>query len=1260
MTRPATADDYFDAPTSALPLVGRAPQLEDELDQPSALTAGAEHFAAGVLPAGAGVAAFPIGAEGGAFVGAFGGPFAPVTVPVGTLVGGFGAAGLASWGVGKGQQSIADELTEGGYSATLARGARYHPYASFGGDLGAQLPFMRLGWNGVTPALAGGALSGGFEAGSDYAREGKVDPWKIGGATAFGLAMGRNTRLGDFVQQPATSLITRIATRGGSTIERLAADDVTDQGAAAFHVDEADVAAREAAIAETHPNLSPATRRSYATAEALAAAGGDRRTPDERAAATVIESDAHAEASNPYSGPGAAAEHGAKLTAATAALETDSPMPDLGRPIDAPVPALPRDAWHGAVKHVESRDNPDAVSPKGALGRMQVMPATAANPGHGIRPAADHSDAELSRVGDELLDALGAKYGDQVLATAAYNGGEGRVDKWLRSIGDPRTGEISHAEWVRRIPIAETKDYVRKVYAAAGHDMPEGAAVRPDVLAAEGDENPSSAPASAEAYVDRYLAGEGRGDSVADLELQQFAANNAAAIEAEFARRGDLSPSEGGVAAGAVDRGASAATPTGGREAAMAGGFDPLPHLAALRDYVKDRGNSLDASAIADKLGLEVDQARRVMSVLASARESGIQVAYRRQPVIGADGKPKMRGGKPETIRVATGYRRTMERRGPVDVLTFLADRGGLRNDEGHDLAKGRGLGRVMIPGAGALVRKSGMSIDAAGELLHEAGYFTGDRPTENEVLQLIERGARAKVYKPDEAADAAIAARGREMDESERRAREDIAAEAEPYGGLDDEQTELAVSFVARGETAEDAVLMAVEQLAGERVAAGAIEADNPEYDYDIPGFDDRPGTEPPKDWDPFADDDRGASAAAGEARGRPGGDAGDAGGRGEVRGSAAEGGGEPQSLERYSDPAGEGTAALADAIEHDLRMLVGRPASREPAAAEQGSWLDRVTAGQERYQRTIGDLWRLPLDDLDALLEKSVAAERADLRTALEKSGIEPSPRLLSAIENGDPERAGDMLITTIERHTGEDLSGELERLLQPKWQDQPEGGLPMSTDIKAIIQAHARAADFGDDDEHMLASEVGWAMRDLNRGEFEAVDQGKGSVKAQAAVVTMKAGFESLVARGKSSADMPRLVAGAMVKNGVNPATANELTGLIFDMLRDAAGPRRAAEPTRALPEASQSALPAPVDPNIAALDRQRAELGAAAPLRKPVEQDGTMGLALFDQADQPQFRLSDEGDPTTIKAVLDEIDADRAAVDALKGCMPGGGT
>jgi hypothetical protein len=54
-------------------------------------------------------------------------------------------------------------------------------------------------------------------------------------------------------------------------------------------------------------------------------------------------------------------------------------------------------------------------------------------------------------------------------------------------------------------------------------------------------------------YVDRYMAGEGRGDTDTDLQMQEFAANNSEAIEAEFARR----TAEEAVDAGVSDVGGS-------------------------------------------------------------------------------------------------------------------------------------------------------------------------------------------------------------------------------------------------------------------------------------------------------------------------------------------------------------------------------------------------------------------------------------------------------------------------------------------------------------------------------------------------------------------------------------------------------------------------------------------------------------------------------------------------------------------------------
>ena len=53
--------------------------------------------------------------------------------------------------------------------------------------------------------------------------------------------------------------------------------------------------------------------------------------------------------------------------------------------------------------------------------------------------------------------------GSYPLAVAAYNAGPGNVNKWLAANGDPRNGGVGWIEWIERIPIYETKNYVQRV-----------------------------------------------------------------------------------------------------------------------------------------------------------------------------------------------------------------------------------------------------------------------------------------------------------------------------------------------------------------------------------------------------------------------------------------------------------------------------------------------------------------------------------------------------------------------------------------------------------------------------------------------------------------------------------------------------------------------------------------------------------------------------------------------------------------------------
>lgn len=104
-----------------------------------------------------------------------------------------------------------------------------------------------------------------------------------------------------------------------------------------------------------------------------------------------------------------------------------------------------------SVIFAESSGNPNAVSPKGARGLMQLMPGTQDDPGYGVAPARDDSAAENVRVGSEYLAALQNKYGNTPTALAAYNWGPGNVDNWLAQGADPN-----------KLP-AETRSYISKV-----------------------------------------------------------------------------------------------------------------------------------------------------------------------------------------------------------------------------------------------------------------------------------------------------------------------------------------------------------------------------------------------------------------------------------------------------------------------------------------------------------------------------------------------------------------------------------------------------------------------------------------------------------------------------------------------------------------------------------------------------------------------------------------------------------------------------
>lgn len=120
-----------------------------------------------------------------------------------------------------------------------------------------------------------------------------------------------------------------------------------------------------------------------------------------------------------------------------------------------------------AVARQESALSHNVTSPAGAKGLMQLMPATAKQTAkkNGIRyqSSKDLFKPETNiKLGSsyykEMLDRFG---NNRILATAAYNAGPHRVDRWLKE----SDGKLPFDAWVETIPFKETRNYVQNVLA---------------------------------------------------------------------------------------------------------------------------------------------------------------------------------------------------------------------------------------------------------------------------------------------------------------------------------------------------------------------------------------------------------------------------------------------------------------------------------------------------------------------------------------------------------------------------------------------------------------------------------------------------------------------------------------------------------------------------------------------------------------------------------------------------------------------------
>ncbi len=116
-----------------------------------------------------------------------------------------------------------------------------------------------------------------------------------------------------------------------------------------------------------------------------------------------------------------------------------------------------------AVIHCESGNRPEAESPKGAVGLMQIMPETGAWIGEklgveGFETEMLKAPATNIQMGCWYLNYLLDRFdGNLPHALAAYNAGPGNVSKWLEDPACAQDGVL------REIPFEETRNYVERV-----------------------------------------------------------------------------------------------------------------------------------------------------------------------------------------------------------------------------------------------------------------------------------------------------------------------------------------------------------------------------------------------------------------------------------------------------------------------------------------------------------------------------------------------------------------------------------------------------------------------------------------------------------------------------------------------------------------------------------------------------------------------------------------------------------------------------
>ncbi len=140
-------------------------------------------------------------------------------------------------------------------------------------------------------------------------------------------------------------------------------------------------------------------------------------------------------------------------------------------PAYTPLRKPPETAFLLGLARQETEFNTQIVSGAGAKGILQVMAVTAKHVCRDYKIKCDldrllkdpsyNTMLASAYVGDRMRDVRGS----YILTLTSYNAGPGRTRQWIREFGDPREAGIDPIDWIERIPIQETREYVAKVLA---------------------------------------------------------------------------------------------------------------------------------------------------------------------------------------------------------------------------------------------------------------------------------------------------------------------------------------------------------------------------------------------------------------------------------------------------------------------------------------------------------------------------------------------------------------------------------------------------------------------------------------------------------------------------------------------------------------------------------------------------------------------------------------------------------------------------